>query len=42
MCDVCLGLLLVDDVPYAQGYAGDKGEARENAARNCYTILRPQ
>ena len=40
-CHVYLDLSLVDDVPYAQGYAGDKGEARENAARNCYQILNP-
>lgn len=32
----------VDDVPYAQGHGGEKGEARENAAQNCYMILRPQ
>ena len=39
---MCLDLFLVDGVPYAQGLAGDKGEAREEAARNCYMILRPQ
>ena len=41
-CDVCLDFFLVDDVPYAQGYAGDKSEARENAARNCYMIMCPR
>lgn len=41
-CDVCLDFSLVDDVPYAEGSGGEKGEARENAARNCYLILRPQ
>ena len=34
--------LSVDGVPYAEGRGGEKGEARENAARNCYMILRPQ
>ena len=36
---VCLDLPLVDGVPYAEGRGRDKGEARENAARNCYMIL---
>jgi len=40
LCDVCSDLSLVDDIPYSQGYAGDKGKARENAARNCYMIVR--
>jgi len=39
---VCLDFALVDGVPYAEGRGGEKGEARENAARNCYLILRPQ
>lgn len=40
--DVCLHLSLVDGVPYAAGTGNEKGEARENAARNCYLILNPQ
>ena len=39
---VRLDLPLVDGVPYAEGRGGEKGEARENAARNCYMILCPQ
>jgi len=39
---VCLDLPLVDGAPYAEGRGRDKGEARENAARNCYMILCPQ
>jgi len=39
--DACLDVSLVDGVPYAEGRGGEKGEARENAARNCYAILCP-
>lgn len=39
---VYLDLPLVDGVPYAEGRGREKGEARENAARSCYTILCPQ
>ena len=41
-CSTFSDLSSVDGIPYAQGYAGDKGKARENASRNCIMILRPE
>lgn len=42
LCGVSSYIFPVDGVPYASGTGTEKGEARENAARNCYMILRPQ
>lgn len=39
---VYLDLPIVDGVPYAEGRGGEKGEAREAAAYNCFRILCPQ
>ena len=36
----CLHLPLVDGIPYSEGHSGEKGEAHENAARDCYLTLR--
>ena len=41
-CRICLDPPSVDGVPYAEGRGGGRGEARENAAQNCYMILCPQ
>jgi hypothetical protein len=38
-CGAHLYASSVDGVPYADGTGNEKGEARENAARQCYLIL---
>lgn len=42
LCGVCLELSLVDNIPYAIGHGKAKHKACENAAANCYAVLRPQ
>lgn len=39
-CSLCLDFLLVDGIPYSNGHGETRGAAREEAAYNCYTVMR--